>query len=198
MDAKLFYNALISVSSDFVGLYEVENNKLWDDPSTPGIEREKSAQLRQAMAEFGWDPGEPYCAAFIGGMVALASKRLGLDYSGFRRIWTAHCMTNVAKFKRLGLLDQQPSDGSLMLMRKGTTSSGHAAIVPHVTGKYPNRMLATIEGNTMSGEQGDQREGNGKGDGIFIKARNVTRNGSLITQGFIPLPGLLTLLKDLH
>lgn len=193
MDPATFTRALISVATDFVGLVEVESNATWDDPTTAPVEVEKSRLLSSTMSLYGWDPGEPYCAGLLGAVVTLACRKLGLDDTEFRRIWTAHCMTNVRKFARLKLLDPAtaPTEGALMLMRRGDTENGHAAIVQAVDGLYPNRTLATVEGNTSRTLKGSQRQG----DGIFTKVRNVNRNGDLITQGFVSVKALLTLLK---
>lgn len=191
MTPEQLATALISTATDFVGLVETRQNRAWDDPRTKIIETEKSDRLSKAMSEFGWDPGEPYCAAFDGAVVAITATRCGLRYAEFRRIWTPHCMTNVRKLKALGLLDAQPSPGSLMLMRHGTTDSGHAGLCCHIEGLFPNRMLITIEGNTMPGIGGDQRQG----DGIYQRVRNVFTNGSLKTQGWLSAKNLLSLLS---
>lgn len=187
---QLLVGALIATATDFVGLAETQQNTTWDDPRTKASEKEKSDLLRAAMHEFGWDEGEPYCAAFAGAVVALTAKRLNVPYAAFRRIWTPHCMTNVRKLQSMKLLESEPSDGSLMLMQHGSSDSGHAGLVCRVEGLYPNRMLITIEGNTMPGTDGDQRQG----DGIYQRARNVRKNGSLVTQGWLSAKGLLQLL----
>lgn len=190
MTPDQFAVALIATATDFVGLVETRQNRAWDDPRTKLVETEKSDHLSAAMSEFGWDPGEPYCAAFDGAVVALTARRCGLRYHEFRRIWTPHCMTNVRKLKSLGLLDGQPSPGALMLMQHGNTDRGHAGVCCHIEGMYPNRMLITIEGNTMPGTDGDQRQG----DGIYQRVRNVWTNGSLKTQGWLSAKSLLSLL----
>jgi hypothetical protein len=188
-----FARRVIVTATDFVGLVEVKQNTEWDDPATEARETAKSELLRTTMGFFGWKPGQPYCAGFDGAVVYLAAKCSGLDPKRFIDIWTAHCMTNVRRFKKLGLLDpvSQPSVGALMLMKKqGPTDSGHAGVVCDIHGKFPDRMLATVEGNTSKGKAGSQREG----DGIFIRQRNVTQNGTLITQGFVSAKSLLSLM----
>lgn len=181
---------LIAVATDFVGLAETKENAAWDDPHTHAVEDQKSNVLRSYMALCGWESGEPYCAAFCGAMIACTAKRCGLNADRFLDRWSPHCVTAANTFKAQGWLDYEPSDGSIMLMRHGVSSNGHAAIVAHVTGAYPNRMLATIEGNTMPGSQGDQRQG----DGIYLRARNVRKNGDLNTLGFVSAKTLLSLL----
>jgi len=185
-----FIRRLIATASDFVGLVETKDNAVWDDPRTRDLDTEKNNVLRSAMEQFGWEAGEPYCAAFAGAVVYLTAKRSGLVTDKFLAIWTPHCMTNVRAFKKRNLLDDQPSDGCIMLMRHGQSDSGHAALVAHVDGVYPNRMLATIEGNTSATLVGSQRQG----DGIYSRARNVRENGDLVTQGFVSAQTILSLL----
>ncbi len=190
MNSSDFAAALIATATDFVGLVETTQNRVWDDPKTKASEAAKSELLSKMMTLCGWRPGQPYCAALLSAVVEITASRVGLKTATFREIWTPHCMTNVRRLKARGLLDNQPSNVSLMLMRHGTTDKGHAALCVRVDGVFPRRMLATIEGNTMTGDAGDQRQG----DGIYQRARNVFTNGSLITQGWLSCANLLTLL----
>ena len=186
-----FAAALISTATDFVGLVETRENAAWEDPTTIASEKAKSDLLRQTMALFGWEPGEPYCAAFDAAVVYLTAQRLGLNPVKFVALWTPHCMTNVRLFAKLGKLDDQPSIGALMLMRHGKTDSGHAGITADISGAFPNRMLANIEGNTSGTVKGDQRQG----DGIYLKARNVFSNGDLKTQGWVSAATILSFMS---
>lgn len=178
-----FKQAILDIATNFVGLVETEQNKTFDDPKTPGPDKEKSDTLKRYMRMTGWSDGQPYCAAFDGAIFVLAMERVGiaLNVQRFLKLWTPHCMTNVRTFKERGKLDQEPTDCSLMLMRHGTSDRGHAAICLRVDGVFPNRNLATAEGNTMPGVSGDQRQG----DGCYLRARNVRTNGDLTTQGFV-------------
>ena len=194
INTNTFALALIAMASNFVGLTEASPNAKWEDTTTKASEKDKSDLLVLEMGKVsGWTPGAAYCAAFDGAMVNLTLDKLGFKDAGevFLKSWTAHCMTNVRKMESRGLLKPvtEPSVGALMLHRHGKTDSGHAGIVASVDGTYPNRMLACIEGNTSKGSAGDQRQG----DGIFLKARNVNKNGTLITQGFLPVEAILTL-----
>jgi hypothetical protein len=191
MTGEQLASALIFTATNFVGLEETKQNREFDDPRTKAVETEISKQLVRDMSEFGWKPGEPYCAAFLGAVVSMTARSCGLPYDKFRSIWTAGCMRNVRNLQALSLLDKQPSRGALMLFRYKETQKGHAALVCEVEGKFPNRNLITIEGNTMVGRKGDQRQG----DGIYQKIRNVTNNGSLVTQGFLSATNLLSLLS---
>ncbi len=185
-----FASALIATATDFVGLVETQANAAWDDPKTIASEKAKSDLLAKTMKRVGgWTPGLPYCAAFDGAMVILTLERLGYQSAAkvFGAKWTAHCMTNVRRLKKDGIISDQPSVGGLMLMRHGASDSGHAAITAGIDGAYPNRMLANIEGNTSAGSAGSQRNG----DGIFLKARNVRQNGNLATMGWLSPADLL-------
>jgi hypothetical protein len=187
-----FARRMVAVASDFVGLEETKDNAEWDDPRTAKKETDKSTLLLKTMARTGWSPGQPYCAGFAGAVVVLAAERSGLDPKPFLKLWTPHCMTNVRAFRKLGILDSEPSDGSLMLMRHGSSDNGHAGLCVRVDGVFPNRMLATIEGNTMPGNAGNQRQG----DGVYARARNVRSNGDLSTQGWVSAATILKLITQ--
>lgn len=190
MTPAAFSSLLVITAERFVGLAEGTQNATWDNPATVGSEKVTSDLLRKEMGRFGWTPGEPYCAAFAGAMVVLTAQGCGLRSDRFVAVWTPHCMTNVRKFTSLKLLDLQPSDASIFLMKHGSSDSGHAGICVRVEGKYPDRMLHTIEGNTMPGSSGDQRQG----DGIYNRTRNVFTNGDLKTQGWVSAASILSLL----
>lgn len=191
--AVLFTAVLNSTALRFCGLSEVKQNATWENSNTPESEKALSDQLRALMHEANWSEGEPYCAAFVGAMVILAAEAAKMNSQRFIREWTPHCMTNVRRFRELNLLDAQPSDGAIVLMRHGSTDNGHAALCVRVEGIFPYRTLHTIEGNTMPGSEGNQRNG----DGIFARTRNVFTNGDLKTQGFISARSILTLLDPL-
>jgi hypothetical protein len=193
MTVNEFSRRLVVTASDFVGLEETKNNAAWDDLDTAASEKAKSDLLVATMKRIdGWSPGAPYCAAFDGAAVVLTSERSGIDPQPFLDVWTAHCMSNVRRFTKLGLLvTKQPVAVSLMLMQHGDSDSGHAGISTRIDGSYPNRMLINIEGNTMPGVDGDQRQG----DGIYLRGRNVWTNGKLKTRGWLPVSAILQILK---
>lgn len=184
-DLAAFKHEILDLATYFVGLYEVESNARFND-------EERGKILIKYMEKSGWSTGQPYCAAFCGAVVWLAAERTlaAPRLDRFKKIWTAHCMTNVNTLRRLEALSQEPSDCSLMLMRHGRTSNGHAAILLRVDGKFPYRTLATAEGNTMPDIGGDQRQG----DGCYLRIRNVRKNGLLNTQGFLSAETLYNIL----
>lgn len=188
IDGKVFAQKLIAVATDFVGLTETENNARWDDPRTAWKDTDKEVWLRTWMRKVdGWTPGAPYCAAFVGSVVAATLHGYGVPMAKIETVWlglwSAHCMTNVARLKARGILSTQPVPGALWLARHGSTQSGHAGLVTATNG----RQMGTIEGNTNDA-------GGREGDGIFIKQLPVSGRGSLKTQGFLHPATILDLL----
>lgn len=188
IDAKEFAQKLIAVATDFVGLGEVVNNARWDDPRTPFKDVDKEVWLRTWMGKVdGWSPGAPYCAAFVGAVVAATLRGYGVPMdrieSVWLKLWSAHCMTNVARLKSKGILSQQPVPGALWLARSGSSQRGHAGLVLTTNG----RQMGTIEGNTNDA-------GGSEGDGIFVKQLPISGRGSLKTQGFLHPSTILDLI----
>lgn len=180
MDAAEFSRRLIDTATTFVGLRETESNAAFND----------AARSKKLIAAFKrvpwWASGAPYCAAFDGAVVIITAEALGLDPSGFLKHWTAHCMTNVRKMRELGYLVTNPKEGALWLARHGDTDSGHAGLIA----SYGSVNMATVEGNTSSGNAGSQRNG----DGIFARTRDIRQNGNLKTMGFVPASAILKMM----
>lgn len=188
IDPEVFAARLIAVATDFVGLGETENNKTWDDPRTAGNDADKTIWLRTWMAKVdGWTPGEPYCAAFVGAVVASQLYGSGVPMVDIQKkwlsVWSAHCMTNIERLKKRGILSSEPVKGALWLLRSGTSQSGHAGMVAATNG----RQISTIEGNTNA-------VGGREGDGIFLKMSPISGRGSLKTQGFLHPSAILNLM----
>lgn len=187
IDAKAFAQKLLAVASDFQGLGEVVNNEHWDDPRTTFKDVDKDVWLRTWMAKVdGWTPGAPYCAAFVGAVVAATLKGYGVPMerieSVWLKLWCAHCMTNVARLKAKGVLSQVPVPGALWLAQSGNSQRGHAGIVNATNG----RQMSTIEGNTNDA-------GSNEGDGIFAKQLPISGRSSLKTRGFLHPASILDL-----
>lgn len=179
MTPEIFARRLIDTATTFVGLVETEQNAAFNDPA-------RSRQIVKAMKRVAWwTPKAAYCAAADGAFVVLTAEGLGLDPSGFLKHWTAHCMTNVRTMRALGLLCADPVPGALWLAR-GAKDSGHAGLVIEPRAA----IMSTVEGNTMSGNAGDQRQG----DGFYARIRNVRTNGPLQTQGFVHPAAILHLM----
>lgn len=195
IDPDEFARRLIAVATDFIGMEEVINNKVWNDPRTKGNDADKQVWLSTWMRKVqGWTPGAPYCAAFVGAVVAAVLYGYGYSMEQIKarwlRHWTAHCMTNVRTLNAMKLLSAKPAVGALFLMRHGKTDSGHAGLVALVTGS--GLRMTTVEGNTTDS---GAREGGGKGDGIFFKEGSPGGRGSLATQGFLPPRSILKLVE---
>ena len=182
---------IIRQSSLFLHLKEISPNTKWDDPRTPGPEKELNDLLIAVMKEAGWPSGAPYCAGFAEGVVVLAMRRLDVDESivtKFRKLMTPHCMTSFANFKAVGKISQIPDAGAIWLAQHGTTDMGHAGIVRVAIG---NGRMRTTEGNTSAEFIDDAKER--QGDGIYSRERNMRLNGKLRTVGFVNPSAILSL-----
>lgn len=188
IDPEVFAARLIAVATDFVGLGETENNKTWDDPRTAGNDADKTIWLRTWMAKVdGWTPGEPYCAAFVGAVVASVLYGHGVPMAEIQKkwfsLWTAHCMTNVGRLKTRGVLSTGPVEGALWLARSGMSTRGHSGLVVTVKAK----QMTTIEGNTNA-------IGSREGEGFYLKQMATSGRGDLKTQGFLHPMAILNLM----
>jgi hypothetical protein len=74
-----------------------EYERGWDDPATPEPDA-AAAELRQLMAACGWQPGWPYCAAFVEAVWRTAYTELGAPAT-----LLAELSQNKARHNYLGL-----------------------------------------------------------------------------------------------
>lgn len=171
MNADELASRIIANATDYVGMVETSNNAKWSDPK-------RSEKLLGYMKRVKWwAPGAAYCAAFDGAVVIESLEEGKIDPKAFQAWWTAHCMTNVRNAQKAGILRRTPAKGAICLCQNGAKDTGHAWIVTDFT----RVSQSTIEGNTMSGKGGNQRQG----DGIYCRVRNNLRNGNLVVQGYI-------------
>jgi hypothetical protein len=150
-------------------------------------------ELRELMRPTPWQEGWAYCAAFAEGMVVSALRRLGAQEAQIRRFakhHTAHVMTNARAFRGLDLLSGVPTPGALWFARHGATDRGHEGIC--LTGAQNGRM-STVEANTSLDPSSPEKER--EGDWITTRVRGVRSNGTLKTQGFLPVSAILALIK---
>lgn len=173
----------------FVNLREVRPNQDWDNPSTPGPDTALVQELRSLMRAAPWEPGWAYCAAFAEGIVALALERLGLDAAPFRAVMNPHCLTAWRAFEKRGLTSPVSVPGAIWLLRHGTTTQGHCALV--TSSSHEKLSVSTIEGNTSKDAGGSEKDR--EGDWITTKERGVKGTGSLRTLGFIHPAHVLSL-----
>lgn len=183
--------AILRSASQFVGLKEVNPNADWDDPSTPGDESALAQKLRDLMRPAPWKKGWAYCITFCEGNVIEAMRQVGASAHAIERV-SALISPSVVKtaqnFDKVGLLRGKPTRGAIWLGRWGTGWTGHAGLVRSVSGT----RMATIEANTSGGEEAAEFTAKDReGDWIDNKARNVSRNGKLITLGFVHPDDLL-------
>ncbi len=188
MMIEKFATLMVKRATDFVGLVEVKDNAVWDDPRTPRWDKEKSQWLVHWMSKVkGWVPGAPYCVAFDGAIAAACLEEVGLPSKYFLAAWSAHVMTNVNMLKEGELLEENPRVGAIWLARLQGTHSGHAGIVTSSSSKF----VTTVEGNTFPQPTEASKDRNG--NGIWIRTFQQRGRGRLVTQGFCTPKAILTI-----
>lgn len=184
---KKFIEDLIKRASEYEGYYEIKSNQDWDDPDIFGVQKEASDKLKKDMDKIkGWEPGYPYCAAYVGAFVTRALQDNKLSTEKFLNLWTAHVMTNVRYLLNKNILSITPSLGSIWLARFGSTDSGHTGVVIDIKGDN----IITIEGNTSPGATADPDKQR-NGDGIYKRQFHKYGRGTLRTQGYLSAENLL-------
>lgn len=184
---------IIRVLSRFVGLREIKENAAWDDPTTPGVDKALSDELKAMMRPAPWEDGWAHCAAFCEGGVAQALRNLGYSKAQvdkWHSVMTPHCVTSANNFKKLGLLSNAPVPGAIGLAQHGQTSKGHAWAT--IALREGGTTQCTIESNTSkdSTDPAKDREG----DWITNRVFGIKGRGSLRTLGFVTPSAILKLI----
>lgn len=179
---------IVLEAARFVGLTETVGNRKWDLLATPGKDP-IADELVRVLTEAGWQPGWPYCAAFV---EAVWRK----VYSGspllaeIAAVLNPHCLTTWRNAKARGWTTNEPTPGAVGIMQKGGTDQGHAFIVESFSKALVT--VRTIEANTSPGVGTVEEQRNG--DGIYRKSHVVTFKvtAGLHILGFIRPPVLVT------
>ena len=191
MTAEQLATAAIRHASRFIGLREVRANADWDNPATPGPDKELADELRALMRPSPWKEGWAYCAAACEGWVLAALRSLNASPNQIKR-WqdamTPHCVTSARNFRRLGLLSPAPVPGAVWLAQHGSSSNGHAGLVTSVRGV----SMATIEANTSLDKTSPEKDR--EGDWITTRMGLVKGRAPLNTLGFITPEAILKLI----
>lgn len=110
---------------------------------------------------FGWD-GVAWCAMFVSWVFAQAGKPLG--NIGFSKGF-AGCGTGLDFFKKKKAVTVNPQSGDIVFFNfNGHKNPEHVGIFDSLIDKD---SFYSIEGNTSSGEQGSQSNG----DGVYRRKR---------------------------
>jgi len=110
---------------------------------------------------FGWN-GVAWCAIFVSWVFAKAGKPLG--NIGFSKGF-AGCGTGLEYFKKKKAITVNPQAGDIVFFNfKGHPNPEHVGIFAELIDKD---SFYSIEGNTSSGEQGSQSNG----DGVYKRKR---------------------------
>lgn len=108
--------------------------------------------------------GAQWCASFVNFCLDSAGvKGLPFTGSGLAR----HFATRNKTIKATEVIakNMELPPGTIIVWRRGTTPFGHAGIVD----KWKGRRGTTVEGNTSSGLQGSQHDG----DGVWARTRSI-------------------------
>lgn len=175
---------IIACAARFAGLHETIANRKWDAPDTPGTDPE-SQELAAMMQACGWQPGWPYCAAFVEAVWREVYKDAPKPLRDLiaRRL-TPSVMQSFNNWR--GEVSRIPRPGAIFFMQNGGGSTGHAGIVVRAGAN----SIATIEANTSPAP--NTPEADREGDGIFRKTRRLDftqRSSGLWLRGFLNPPG---------
>lgn len=129
--------------------------------------------------------GEPWCMGFAQYCISAVDRAYAAGFgepdSCTRSLIhrSEHCLTVWNRSKELQL--DKPKPGALCIWQKykdgKPTSQGHVGVV---VGVNDDGTILTVEGNTSAGD-GVQREG----DGVWLKRRKLTTDGSMRVKGFL-------------
>ena len=156
-----------------IGIKEIFQNRGWEGEDGKRIDTE--------MREVGWLPPRPYCAYWCMKIWYNAYKDLGHNdlADSVLKILSPNAQTSYKKAQTsIFRVSGDPMPGSIGIMAKGGTSSGHALIVCR---RLKNGLIETYEGNTNTA-------GSREGDGFYSKRRNVSfakKADGLYFLGFI-------------
>lgn len=130
-----------NIAHGFIGTREIGNNG--------------GKQIILFLKSVGLRPGNPWCAAFVSFCLDSAKIITLRTRSGLARHFITRNKT--IKAKTVSYNNTKLPMGTIIIWRRGTTSSGHIGFVDRWTGKSGT----TIEGNTSSGRSGSQWNGGG-------------------------------------
>lgn len=126
--------------------------------------------------------GEPWCMDFVQYCIqevdasVVHALVLGCPDKKSQLFKSEHCLTVWNKSQALKI--DAPKPGCLCIWQNGQTASGHVGIIVDVNA---DGSIMTVEGNTSSGDAGNQHEG----DGVWQKRRCLGANASLKLKGFL-------------
>jgi len=152
-------------AAKFVGLTEVRSNSEWDNLDTPTKDA-IAAEFKGELLRVGWQTGWPYCAAFCE-VVWRRAYAGRAELPDVKSMLTPGCMLTWERAVEAGFVSRLPLIGSIGIMRKGATASGHAFIVAGVK----DDQLLTIEANTSP--EANTPEADREGDGVYRKHRQL-------------------------
>lgn len=171
---------IIDVAKQYSNLYETVANTKWAS-RTKKNHAELSTNLSAMMKRAGWQAPWPYCMGFCKGVWMDALTDKDDRYIRVKKLLTPGVMVTFNNCRAEKLVTMTPRPGSIFLMQKGKTGSGHAGIVTAVEGN----IIKTIEGNTSPSPVSADRDR--EGDGVYEKSRKLifVATSGLWLRGFI-------------
>ena len=175
---------ILSIAMQFNNLREIVSNKDWDNPATPGKDRELVGKLYAMLRATGWQDGWAYCAAFVDAVVCEALRQEGATSDQvrlFTKPMQLGVMNSVRAFKEAGLSQSFPGKepGTIWLARHGSTDQGHCGFVI----AFESQSLSTIEANTS--KDAKSADAQREGDWITTRVFSAAGRGTLRTQCFV-------------
>jgi len=128
------------------------------------------------LASVGLSPGFAWCAAYVSFCLEAARVTLPVVRSARAQDFITHdsIEAQYAAHYRVN-----PAMGSLVVWKKGNGPFGHVGIVIYWYG----RCGVTVEGNTSSGQFGNQRDG----DGVWVRTRCIEAGNAFRITHFTPV-----------
>jgi len=176
---------IIDVASQYVGLYEIVPNAKWTS-KTAANPSALSDKLLSFLDASGWEPGWPYCMAFV---EAVYSEAFASDPKALKKIKQLLSPSVMSTYKACKpFITKTPTPGAIFVMQKGNGGFGHAGIV---VAQIAKDKFSTIEGNTSPAPASAEADRNG--DGIYAKSRKLAfeNNSGLHLIGFIDFSSIM-------
>lgn len=128
------------------------------------ISRNSSPVIDMFLKSVNLQPGNPYCAAFVSYCLTEAAADDPSTRSGLARSFITKKSIPASKVLRGEVIIPE---GTIVIWQQGNTLFGHTGFT---TLSWSGPEGYTIEANTSSGENGNQRDG----EGVYQRRRKIT------------------------
>ena len=142
----------------------------------------RGVRVERFLRSVGLGPGQPWCAAFVSYALTAARVHAPLDGQGrvIRSGLAARFITarSIRASEALRGVRAVP-DGSVVIWRRGSGPFGHAGFAV----RWRGARGETVEGNTSSGQNGSQANG----DGVWRRTRTIQPGSYFRIVSFTPV-----------